>query len=82
MPFLAITKTATTASTAATVANTAATNASTVATKALALAQKMTPWGLVAGLIGGVMVGIGSYIASTKKLKKKRYKILLLQKIS
>lgn len=67
---LAITKTATTASTAATVANTAATNASTVATKALALAQKMTPWGLVAGLIGGVVVGIGSYIASTKKAKE------------
>lgn len=67
---LAITKTATTASTAATVANTAATNASTVATKALALAQKMTPWGLVAGLIGGVVVALGSYFAATKKSKE------------
>lgn len=67
---LAITKTTTTAATAATVANTAATNASTVATKALALAQKMTPWGLVAGLIGGAVVALGSYIASTKKSKE------------
>ena len=64
---LALTRTATTASTAATVANTAATNSATVATKALALAQKLTPWGLVASLVAGAAVALGSYIASSKK---------------
>ena len=58
-------------STAATVANTVATNGATIATKALALAQKLTPWGMVAGLIGGVVVGLAAYAAATNKSKVK-----------
>ena len=60
-----LTKTAT----VATVAHTTATEGATLATKALALAQKMTPWGLVAGLIAGAVVGLTSYIASSQKSK-------------
>lgn len=61
---LAITTAATTASTTATLANAAATNTATVATNALSLAQKMTPWGLVAGLVTGAVVAIASWVQS------------------
>lgn len=50
---------------------TTATNAATVATNGLNLAQKASPWGLVAGLITGVVVGLGSYIASSMDAKSK-----------
>ena len=67
---LAITTASTTAATTATVAHTAATNASTVATKALSLAQKATPWGLVAGLVAGVVVAFTSYISKSKETEE------------
>lgn len=62
---LAITTGSMGAATAATAANTAATTANTAATTALSAAQMLTPWGLIAGLIGGVVVGLGSYISAT-----------------
>lgn len=62
---LAITTGSTAAATAATAANTTATVANTAATKALSVAQMATPWGLIAGLVGGVVVGLVSYANAT-----------------
>lgn len=61
----------TVANTAATVANTTATNGATLATKALAMAQKLTPWGMVVGLIAGAVTALGIYTAATKDANKK-----------
>lgn len=62
-----ITATLTKAATTATVANTVATEGATVATRALSLAQKATPWGLVAGLVAGAAAAIGIFISKTKE---------------
>lgn len=61
------------ANTTATVANVTATKGATVATKALSLAQKMTLWGMIAGLIGGVVVSLTSYAIATRKANEKTY---------
>lgn len=61
------------ANTTATVANVTATKGATVATKALSAAQKLTGWGLVAGLIGGVVIGLTSYAIATRKANEKTY---------
>lgn len=67
----ALTTAATKASTVATVANTTATEGATIATKALAMAQKMTPWGLVAGLVAGATVGLVSWAQSAAEARRK-----------
>lgn len=60
-----VTTALTTLQTGATIANKTATEGATLATKALSLAQMATPWGLIAGLIGGAVVAIGTYVAMT-----------------
>lgn len=72
----ALTKTATTASTvatgantSATIANSVATKGATVATKALALAQKLTPWGAVAGLVVGLTTALVAFASKSKNTK-------------
>lgn len=70
----ALTTTATVANTGAVTANTVATNGATVATKLLALAQKMTPWGAVAGLIAGVVTGLIAFANHTDKATKEAIK--------
>lgn len=72
----ALTATATTASTVATganttatVANSVATKGATVATKALAMAQKLTPWGAVAGLVVGVTTALVAFASKSKNTK-------------
>lgn len=67
----ALTTAATKASTVATVANTTATEGATIATKALAAAQKLTPWGLVAGLVAGAAVGLVSWAQSAAEARRK-----------
>ncbi len=61
------------ANTTATIVNTTATKGATAATKALSLAQKMTPWGMVAGLVAGAVVGLVAYAAATRKANEKTY---------
>lgn len=56
--------------TAGTIANTAATKASTIATKALSLAQKAAPWALVASLITGAVVAIGTWITKNNEAQE------------
>lgn len=65
-----ITAAVTAATTTATIAQTTATQGATVATKALSLAQKATPWGLVAGLVAGVVTALVAYVKKTKESKE------------
>lgn len=65
----------TVANTTATVAQTTATEGATIATKLLAAAQAATPWGLIAGLIGGVAVGLISLASSTSEANNEQKKI-------
>lgn len=65
-----------TANTAATIANSTATEGATIATKLLGIAQMATPWGLVAGLIGGVTVALGTYIAMQSTTKTKSQEMI------
>ena len=67
---LALNATATTASTTATIANATATTGATVATKALNLAQKASPWGLVAGLIAGATVALISWVKNASEASR------------
>ena len=60
---------ATGANTTATVANSVATKGATIATKALAMAQKLTPWGAVAGLVVGVTTALVAFASKSKDTK-------------
>lgn len=61
--------------TAGTIAHKVATEGATMATKLLAAAQKLTPWGMIAGLIGGVAIGLVSLAKNTSNADKEQQKI-------